>query len=71
GKSILEKTLTRWPVFVDHFNSIITTQSEDAKNSFESNKFNNMKKMYFALKILLIALGYNCMLGNIDYKTPD
>ncbi|PPW46040.1 hypothetical protein C5P17_16490 [Escherichia coli] len=32
-------------------NSIITTQSEDAKNSFESNKFNNMKKMYFALKI--------------------
>ncbi|EGD4648728.1 hypothetical protein DUN19_22555, partial [Escherichia coli] len=52
-------------------NSIITTQSEDAKNSFESNKFNNMKKMYFALKILLIALGYNCMLGNIDYKTPD
>ncbi|MDX8014815.1 hypothetical protein SK431_23530, partial [Escherichia coli] len=21
GKSILEKTLTRWPVFVDHFNS--------------------------------------------------
>ncbi|MEH3718231.1 hypothetical protein POW43_23550, partial [Escherichia coli] len=20
GKSILEKTLTRWPVFVDHFN---------------------------------------------------
>ncbi|WP_244575682.1 superinfection exclusion protein B, partial [Escherichia coli] len=22
GKSILEKTLTRWPVFVDHFNSL-------------------------------------------------
>ncbi|WP_251302109.1 hypothetical protein, partial [Escherichia coli] len=21
GKSILEKTLTRWPVFVDHFNT--------------------------------------------------
>ncbi|MDT1614525.1 hypothetical protein RNM91_25785, partial [Escherichia coli] len=21
GKSILEKTLTRWPVFVDHFNN--------------------------------------------------
>ncbi|MEK8946236.1 hypothetical protein P2Q59_18655 [Escherichia coli] len=21
GKSILEKTLTRWPVFVDHFNA--------------------------------------------------
>ncbi|MDZ7194672.1 hypothetical protein U4464_24045, partial [Escherichia coli] len=59
--------LFRWPNSVNHF----TTQSEDAKNSFESNKFNNMKKMYFALKILLIALGYNCMLGNIDYKTPD
>ncbi|MDZ6569778.1 gamma-glutamyltransferase, partial [Escherichia coli] len=22
GKSILEKTLTRWPVFVDHFNEL-------------------------------------------------
>ncbi|HGC5236470.1 TPA: hypothetical protein ACIYQY_004651, partial [Escherichia coli] len=64
-----DKTLSRKPGAVH--NSIITTQSEDAKNSFESNKFNNMKKMYFALKILLIALGYNCMLGNIDYKTPD
>ena len=27
---------------VQQSNSIITTQSEDAKNSFESNKFNNM-----------------------------
>ncbi|MDW3312026.1 hypothetical protein, partial [Escherichia coli] len=23
GKSILEKTLTRWPVFVDHFNATV------------------------------------------------
>ena len=30
-----------------------------------------MKNMYCTLKILLIALGYNSMLGNIDYKTPD
>ncbi|WP_454078877.1 hypothetical protein, partial [Escherichia coli] len=24
GKSILEKTLTRWPVFVDHFNGRVS-----------------------------------------------
>ncbi|MDF0964053.1 hypothetical protein P1S74_20050, partial [Escherichia coli] len=24
GKSILEKTLTRWPVFVDHFTATVT-----------------------------------------------
>ncbi|WP_214018054.1 hypothetical protein, partial [Escherichia coli] len=30
-----------------------------------------MKNMYCTSKILLMALGYNCMLGNIDYKTAD
>ncbi|MGP4207277.1 DUF551 domain-containing protein, partial [Escherichia coli] len=29
GKSILEKTLTRWPVFVDHFSSERMPSEED------------------------------------------
>ncbi|MEL2774381.1 hypothetical protein R9K59_01095, partial [Escherichia coli] len=31
GKSILEKTLTRWPVFVDHFIDQLTEWCVDAK----------------------------------------
>ncbi|MCM2919645.1 hypothetical protein, partial [Escherichia coli] len=30
GKSILEKTLTRWPVFVDHFTSTLRARRAKA-----------------------------------------
>ncbi|VDZ53286.1 Uncharacterised protein [Serratia odorifera] len=39
--------------------------------SIREHKIIFMKNMYCTLIILLMALGYNCMLGNIDYKTPD
>ncbi|MBW0923548.1 hypothetical protein KX841_31300, partial [Pseudomonas aeruginosa] len=38
GKSILEKTLTRWPVFVDHFNQTSWQLSHTFYNDSFSHK---------------------------------
>ncbi|MCV8342222.1 YfbM family protein, partial [Escherichia coli] len=37
GKSILEKTLTRWPVFVDHFNR------SELRKQFSIKRLNEME----------------------------
>ncbi|MDZ6571223.1 GNAT family N-acetyltransferase [Escherichia coli] len=63
GKSILEKTLTRWPVFVDHFKgyaieAITATIDWIKENGFSLIKAGVNPENTLSKK-LLIRIGFN------------
>ncbi|TJP85802.1 hypothetical protein C9Z74_14965, partial [Escherichia coli] len=49
GKSILEKTLTRWPVFVDHFNTAYQINLLDKSDYVLAHGLNTDDQLAFGI----------------------